>query len=76
MTKGIQHLDHVPMIRLSGEINPIWDEAKSPSARRVQWKPMVQRRTELLKHRSKLAAWVRVLQGRPLKRRPVRPIRL
>jgi hypothetical protein len=25
MTKGIQHLDHVPMIRLSGEINPIWD---------------------------------------------------
>jgi hypothetical protein len=27
MTKGIQHLDHVPMIRLSGEINPIWDYA-------------------------------------------------
>jgi len=25
MTKGIQHLDHVPMIRLSGKINPIWD---------------------------------------------------
>jgi hypothetical protein len=27
MTKGIQHLDHVPMIRLSGKINPIWDQA-------------------------------------------------
>jgi hypothetical protein len=27
MTKGIQHLDHVPMIRLSGEINPIWDQS-------------------------------------------------
>jgi hypothetical protein len=30
MTKGIQHLDHVPMIRLSGKINPIWDERPAP----------------------------------------------
>jgi hypothetical protein len=34
MTKGIQHLDHVPMIRLSGEINPIWDQRKWPTTRR------------------------------------------
>jgi hypothetical protein len=30
MTKGIQHLDHVPMIRLSGKINPIWDNEPEP----------------------------------------------
>jgi hypothetical protein len=36
MTKGIQHLDHVPMIRLSGKINPIWDYSATRCARAGQ----------------------------------------